>query len=323
MAKVTIEDISRHTGLSRGTVSRALNDRPDISQATKNRVLEACRKLNYAPSHFARSLATGRSYAVAVLCDSLMNAYAARFVRGVLSRAAAEKYLVHVVEWSERLDPEALVPGVSAERVDALLMTGAMPVDLEHVLREHYASRVLVSGAPLDGLAADVFAADQVEAGRLVARHLLATVGERLIYLHRGGAPGAEQRLAGFLEVVVPTGLVRADVVIELDNRRADAAVGAHTDRLLAARGIAAESDELALACVFVLGEGRKDRVIVGYGNDSCGPQLEKYFATIDPCAEEIGRRAMHAALQRVERSRSDAPATTLVAPKLLLRNGS
>ncbi len=70
MARITIEDISRQTGLSRGTVSRALNDRPDISRQTKQRVLEACRKLNYLPSHAARSLATGRSFAVAVLVDT-------------------------------------------------------------------------------------------------------------------------------------------------------------------------------------------------------------------------------------------------------------
>ena len=54
MRKVTIEDISRDTGLSRGTVSRALNDRPDISTRTKQRVLETCRKLNYVPSFAAR-----------------------------------------------------------------------------------------------------------------------------------------------------------------------------------------------------------------------------------------------------------------------------
>ena len=76
MGKVTIEDISRSTGLSRGTVSRALNDRPDISAQTKQRVLEACLRLKYVPSHAARSLATGRRYAVAVLVDDLRTMFA-------------------------------------------------------------------------------------------------------------------------------------------------------------------------------------------------------------------------------------------------------
>ncbi|RMF85876.1 MAG: LacI family transcriptional regulator, partial [Planctomycetota bacterium] len=90
MGKVTIEDISRETGLSRGTVSRALNDRPDISAKTKRRVLEACRKLNYVPSYAARSLATGRRYAIAVIINSLTDPYDAEFARGVIAQGEAE-----------------------------------------------------------------------------------------------------------------------------------------------------------------------------------------------------------------------------------------
>ena len=72
MPKVTIDDISRETGLSRGTISRALNDRSDISDATKQRVMAACAKLHYTPSFAARSLATGRNLALAAVMGPLL-----------------------------------------------------------------------------------------------------------------------------------------------------------------------------------------------------------------------------------------------------------
>jgi DNA-binding LacI/PurR family transcriptional regulator len=106
MHKVTIEDISRDTGLSRGTVSRALNDRPDISPKTKQIVLESCRKLNYVPSHAARSLATGRNYAVAALVDNLESPFSAGFLRGAIDHARQAHYVVHVVELGPQAQPD-------------------------------------------------------------------------------------------------------------------------------------------------------------------------------------------------------------------------
>ena len=58
---VTIEDLARRLGVSRSTVSKALNDRPDVSQATKARVLQAANELGYQPSAAARNLRRQRS----------------------------------------------------------------------------------------------------------------------------------------------------------------------------------------------------------------------------------------------------------------------
>ena len=57
----TIEDLARRLGVSRSTVSKALNDRADVSQATKARVLQAADELGYQPSAAARNLRRQRS----------------------------------------------------------------------------------------------------------------------------------------------------------------------------------------------------------------------------------------------------------------------
>ncbi len=63
----TFADLSKHTGLSKSTVSRALSGYSDISSETKQRVQDAAKKLGYHPSAIARSIKTGTSQSAAII----------------------------------------------------------------------------------------------------------------------------------------------------------------------------------------------------------------------------------------------------------------
>ena len=64
--EVTIKDVAKEAGVSSMTVSRVLNDRPDVSPITRKRVQEVIEQLGYAPSEIARSLSHGRSNTLGV-----------------------------------------------------------------------------------------------------------------------------------------------------------------------------------------------------------------------------------------------------------------
>jgi LacI family transcriptional regulator len=327
MSKVTIEDISRHTGLSRGTVSRALNDRPDISQQTKERVLEACRQLNYVPSHAARSLATGRRYAVAVLVDDLRCGYASAFLRGVMARARAERYAVHVSELgAEAAEALAHLQTLVNERVDALLLATPLRTDAQRRVAEMVVDRAVVSAAAIGGVPCDVLAPDYAEAGRLVARRLLAGRPDGILYVHQTGSERAAQSLAGFEEACAAAGLDARPSIVEVPPSTAEDCdrLRGVRERLGGARAIAASDDFLALQVMLQCArEGRmagKDVAVIGQGNELAGARGWPTLTTIDFCGEEIGRRALDLALQRVTRARQDAPQCTLVPPILVER---
>ncbi len=61
MRRATIEDIAALAGVSTATVSKALNNKPDVSEATRAPVWEAARALNYQPNSLARGLVRRRS----------------------------------------------------------------------------------------------------------------------------------------------------------------------------------------------------------------------------------------------------------------------
>jgi DNA-binding LacI/PurR family transcriptional regulator len=330
MAKITIEDISRQTGLSRGTVSRALNDRPDISELTKQRVLEACRELKYVPSHAARSLATGRRYAVAVAVNDLHCALTCAILRGVMRRARTEHYVVHVSEVGP--NPEDSLGHLAAiinERVDALLLAGALPREATARLVAAAGDRPIVACTSLPGVTSDALAPDWAEAGRLAAGHILRCVRNDLsavLFVHEEDGDAGPHVRFGFDEAYRMAGGAPEAVTVQVptrpesDPRRLDAL----RNRLPAARGIVASSDLLAVeVMVLAMQAGRepgRDIAIMGLGNDVLGRRMVPALTTIDFGGEEIGQRALDLALQRLAKTRHDAAQQVLVPPLLVER---
>jgi LacI family transcriptional regulator len=72
---ITSKDVARLAGVSQPTVSRALNDHPKVSEATKQKVREAARALGYAPSAVGRALSTGRTTRIGLVVTDLDNQF--------------------------------------------------------------------------------------------------------------------------------------------------------------------------------------------------------------------------------------------------------
>ena len=82
---VNLRMLAEHLGLSQTTVSLVLNNSPSaksIPQETRDRVVEAAKRLNYRPNYFARSLRRSQSMSVGILAPDLSEGYFARMVSG-------------------------------------------------------------------------------------------------------------------------------------------------------------------------------------------------------------------------------------------------
>lgn len=326
MRKVTIEDISQRTGLSRGTVSRAINNRPDISEVTKRRVLEACRELNYVPNHAARSLATGRNLAVAALVDDLSSYLCTSILRGLAQAAETAGYAVQLIELGR--DPNVATErarALSAVRIDGVLIACEVPAPAAATLAEVLRNRAAAAILPVPGIAADLFAPDFREAGRVAARHLLEAAGRQLLYVDRACAWGATPRMEGFIEVCRERGCDPKVITLDRDESLDPAALP--VEPICEARGIACADDYLAVnVLVAAAARGRmagREYALVGQGNEPVAQRLAPGLTSVDFSGEEIGGRAFGAVLQRIAGERMDAPAEVLVAPRLVARSTS
>lgn len=127
--RATIIDVAEQAGVSRQTVSRAMNDLPGISAPTREKVLEAAKALNYRPSRFGRGLVEQGPVTVGLVVEDLSNAYFAELGAAVVRACAPHGWNVVLAEAMNAPRPEQ-VAGDLARRVDALVGYGVLTADI-------------------------------------------------------------------------------------------------------------------------------------------------------------------------------------------------
>ncbi|MGP4974795.1 LacI family DNA-binding transcriptional regulator [Brachybacterium tyrofermentans] len=127
--RATIIDVAARAGVSRQTVSRAMNDMPGISVATRERVLDAARELSYRPSRFGRGLVEQGPITLGLVVMDLTNAYYGELGTAVVRACAPYGWNVVLVEAENAVDPEGVAADL-ARRVDAIVGYGVGTGDI-------------------------------------------------------------------------------------------------------------------------------------------------------------------------------------------------
>jgi LacI family transcriptional regulator len=208
---VTIADVAALAGVGRGTVSRVLNDRPNVDPETRARVLAAIKTLDFVPSQTARRLSLRRTQTVAVILPFLTRPSAVERLRGIeLALAAAEYDLivfnVETVERRQAVFQELPRP----ERVDGVIIVSLSPHESEVERIERSGLPTVLVDAHHRAFARVV--ADDVLGGRLVAQHLIGLGHRRIGFV--GDIPrtpmaftSSRLRFAGMRKAVIEAGL--------------------------------------------------------------------------------------------------------------------
>src|SRR5512136_1257459 len=107
--RTTIKQVAKAAGVSTQTVSRVINNRPDVSSETRNRIQQVIRELNYKPSALARSLIQQRSFTLGVVTAGLKYFGPSRTLNGITSMAEELKYAI-LLEELPHFDTEDIKP---------------------------------------------------------------------------------------------------------------------------------------------------------------------------------------------------------------------
>jgi DNA-binding LacI/PurR family transcriptional regulator len=105
----TIKQVAKAAGVSTQTVSRVINDRPDVADETRQRVQQVIEELGYRPSALARSLIQQRSYTLGVVTAGLKYIGPSRTLDGITSQAERMDYTLLLKELS-RFDTDNIQP---------------------------------------------------------------------------------------------------------------------------------------------------------------------------------------------------------------------
>src|SRR5690554_5636544 len=122
--KTTVHDIALKLGITASTVSRALNDHPRISAATKKLVIKAAKDANYQPNNIAAALRMGKSRLIGVVVPTANRNFFSSVVRGIDEIADAFGYRVILCQSYENYEKEVhTIDALLRARVDGILVS--------------------------------------------------------------------------------------------------------------------------------------------------------------------------------------------------------
>ncbi|MFC7702761.1 LacI family DNA-binding transcriptional regulator [Plastorhodobacter daqingensis] len=211
---LTLRDVSEASGVSEMTVSRVLRNRGDVSAATRDRVLEAAKRLGYVPNKIAGALASQRVNLVAVIIPSLSNMVFPEVLAGI-SEALEDTGLqpvVGVTDYSLERE-EAVLYEMLSWRPSGVIVAGLEHSDISRAMLSN-AGIPIVEIMDVDGPAIDSnVGISHRRAGREMAAAILAAgyrrigfLGTKMPHDHR-----ARKRLEGFRAALNEAGLDLAD----------------------------------------------------------------------------------------------------------------
>ncbi|MFC0216040.1 LacI family DNA-binding transcriptional regulator [Paenibacillus chartarius] len=210
--KVTINDIARAAGVAKSTVSKVLNDAPTISEATKEKVRQVIKDLQYTPSSIATQLARSASFNIAFIINmdrksDFSNPFFFSLLSGAESVTCAHGYELTIANASYG-DTELLNRYVYSKKADGLLIhSSIISPELAEELRKTELPYVVIGrpAVPKGTLWVDI---DNDAGSEIAVSHLLEQ-GYRRIGMLTGmpGDPISQNRLNGFKRAMASRGV--------------------------------------------------------------------------------------------------------------------
>jgi LacI family transcriptional regulator len=174
-ASASIKDVAARAGVSPGTVSNVYSGKRPVKQDLVLRVKAAAAELGYQPDRAASQLRSGKARVIAILVPSLNNPFFTALVASVEKRVVGEGYEIIVASSNgDAATEEARLAALLAWRPAGLVMIPCNDAFPTRELIEQAGVPYVVADRVADDLHADAVTIDNVAAGELAARHLIA-----------------------------------------------------------------------------------------------------------------------------------------------------
>jgi LacI family transcriptional regulator len=325
--QVTIFDVARLAGVSHQTVSRVLNDLPNVRPATKSRVQDAIKKLRYVPSPAARALVTRRSRTIGLVTTGGTEFGPASTVLSFNAAAQDARWSVFTANMVDG-DPVAVrtaVEGFLRQNVEGIAVISAHRAVTDAVAgMELTVPLVALQATGQPGLI--TVGADQYGAARAAIRHLIDS-GHRSI-AHLGGpadSVDAQERERGWRDELAASGLVAHRLGTGDWTPAAGYALGAG----MAAgqfTAVFAANDQMALGLMHALADNGlsvpDDVSVIGFDDIPEAAHLSPPLTTLRQDFSRLGHDMLATLLARIEGT-DPAPSLVQSQPELIIRSST
>jgi LacI family transcriptional regulator len=333
--KTTIHDIAKKLNITASTVSRALNDNPRISEATKKAVQKAAQKLNYHPNQIAAALRNGKSNVIGVIVPTVDRSFFSSVVRGIEEIANQAKYNVMICQSYDDYEKEvATVEALLRSRVDGIIASFAKQTkDFDHFLKaKERGIPVVLFDRSNDELEVSHVVVDDYLGAFKATEHLIQQGCKRIA--HFAGAQRIsiyKDRIRGYKDALAANKLQFRDSLVIESNLQLEDGRNCMTQLLQQNEildGLFSASAYGVLGALQVLKEKNikvpQDVALVGFSNEPYTSFTEPSITTIEQHSLRMGNAAAEIFLEEVmDDDKKFIPQKIVLKPELIIRQSS
>jgi LacI family transcriptional regulator len=333
--RISIHDLAAELGLSISTISRALNNAADVSDATKAQVWELAEKLNYQPNNLAASLRSGRSNMLGVIVPHINGAFFPAVVHGIERLASTAGFNVMICQSSEEVAREKKhINALLKAQVDGVLVSMSSTTHeyahFEQVRRKDIPLVFFDRIPELPNVCGIVV--DDYRGAYQLTEHLLAQGCRRIAHL---AGPQhlniTHNRHQGYRDALLAHGLpYDKQLVIPLNNSEESGGAAAMRQLLDADTrpdAVFAAYDFAAAGALQVLEERGirvpEDIALAGFSNEPFTTMVKPRLTSVDQRGELMGEAAVQLFLQLLKRIDTSTGQRIVLEPKLMIRDSS
>lgn len=319
---VTIYDVAREARVSMATVSRVVNNNPNVKPQTRKKVYEAIERLGYRPNAVARGLASKKTTTVGVVIPDIANANFAEVARGIEDIANMYHYNIILSNADKRKDKEIRVINTLLEKqVDGLLFMGGMVTD-EHLQAFNTSNVPIVLCATTDEKGAMPSVDIDHEGAAFDAVSKLIREGHRAIAMISGtlqDPANGYARFQGYKRALEQAGIPYREDYVRVGNYRYESGIEA-TDYFLklAERptAIFAATDEMAIGAIHCLQDAGlsvpEDVSVISVDNSRIASMVRPMLTTVAQPMYDIGAVSMRLLTKLMKKESVDQAKVTL-----------
>lgn len=308
-------DVAALAGVSHQTVSRVLNNHPNVREHTRARVLAAIAELGYRPNRAAKALVTGRSQTIGIVAQNSTLFGPASMLTSFAEAAAGAGFAVSISH-GRNLEPDSFREAVEhhlAQRVAAIVVMA--PVETASIAAATVAADVpivTVGGNPAMSRPV-VVAVDQTAGARLATRHLL-DVGHRTVWHVSGPVDwfDSQGRIEGWRSVLEEAGAEIPPLLTGDWSAESGYQAGQLIARVPDASAVFAANDHLALGVLRALHErGRRvpeDVSVIGFDDVPESAYFIPPLTTVRQDFDAVARETLRCTLEQIETGRCGPP---------------
>jgi DNA-binding LacI/PurR family transcriptional regulator len=330
-SRPTIKDVAARAGVSRQTVSRVINRKGEVSDATRDRVLATIEELGYRPNAAARSMVVGRTCTLGCISPSLTDYTFAHIIDSAQAEARRLGYFVLTGSAPTVEDVEPLLEEMLRRQVDGLMVLNPRADERYRYflpLIEKDMAVLYLNSTPRGEPVSSVHCDDRQ--GGYEATRYLVELGHRFIatILGPSNEEASADRLAGYRQALAEADLTCEPDCVVRGNWSATSGYEAMRHLLAVPREFTAvfcQNDQMAIGAIRALREaGRRlpdDVSIIGFDDIPLASYFDPPLTTLRQPMRETGERAVQVLVETIQDP--DRTPEQIVIPARLLERAS